>query len=77
MFVLVVCGRIGDCVGVGDGAGIGFFCGVEKCSVSGSYCWLRYGCGGWIWSEAVDCVSVVSVVVFNIIGERTLEIEFW
>lgn len=46
-----------------------------KCSVSGSYCWLRYGCGGWIWSEAVDCV--VSVVVFNIIGGRTLEIEFW
>jgi hypothetical protein len=76
VFVLVVRGRTGDCVGVGAGVGVGFdvgfLCGVVKSSVSGSSCGPRSGCGGC--SEIMDYVRVVSAVVFIVFGGRTLKI---
>lgn len=52
------------------GVGVGFLCGVTKCSGSGSSC-----SGGCVLrGEAVDCASVVSVVVFRVLGGMTLKI---
>lgn len=58
--------RTGNCVGVGVGVGVGFLCGVVKISVFGSSCGPRSGYFVYLRGEVVDCVSVVSVVVFSI-----------